>query len=591
MCGICGRFAFTPIPTDEARWQTFTDRLWRRGPDDRGVYADDRCVLGARRLAIMDTSSAGHLPMSTADGVCHLAFNGELYNFESLRPELIARGHRFRSRSDSEVVLAALREWGTRALDRFDGVFALAYYDSSRAQLLLARDHAGIKPLYVLRDPRGLVFSSEFDQLATHPWAARLAVDSDAVAMYLRLGHIPAPRAYLRNTAMLPPGTWLSARADGRVATGRWFQFEPGRGEAPDDDLLADTILRSVTEQARSDVPVGCFLSGGIDAPLVAAHLAETQERVRTFSVAIADSDLDESAAAVRYARALGSEHRTVTLADDGLAALVDEALAAMHEPLADEGILPTLLVSRLAARSVTVALSGEGGDELFWGYTHRIFDLPGEPADGPVGHRYLAAFNDFGREAFSACFPSLPWWPDGEPGYDFDVPGGDDLIRRANALRRCEYAMYLPFVLLKSDRASMHHSLEVRVPLLSRAVVSASEGASVAGCVREDTRQGKLPLRRLLARRLGMTTPGKKGFTAPMDRLMAGPLSELADSSARSLRGFGDVEVDAAAVQRMSDAHRAGELDYGMALWRIACLDRWADRMRDTQLSSPGPV
>lgn len=580
MCGICGRYAFAPMSPSLAMWDIMIESMWRRGPDDRGIVSDKRCVLANCRLVVMDPTDLGHLPMRSADGQTWLAYNGELYGFAVLRNELEQRGHRFTSPGDSQVLLYALREWGVAALDRLDGMFALAYYDSRDQTLLLARDHAGIKPLYVLEDGKGIVFASEYDQIAVHPWARGRRVDPESVAMYLRLGYIPAPRAYLRGTAMLPPGSWLRARPDGTISRGRWFQFAPGTRLSPGRQEIAETIRAAVVAQSVSDAPLGSLLSGGIDSPLIAANLAQVQSNpVQTFSVAMTDPALDETADIRRYTAAIGSRHTTATMTCDEVLIQLDEAFDAMHEPLADEGILPSLLVSRLARADVTVVLSGEGGDELFWGYTQRQLDLLDAPpaALGAAGALYFARFCDFEADQFAACFPGTDWWPEGDQGFTFPAGSRAEL---ADDLRRCEFEMYLPFILLKADRASMHHSLEIRVPLLSRSVIAMSEGLRWEECVDLSAGLGKLPLRRALRALTGLTTPGKRGFTAPMDALIRGILREHITESIDSLNGLGVLDVDAAAIRRIFDQHLRGERASGMALWRILCLDRWARRL-----------
>lgn len=576
MCGICGRFSIEPTPASRALWNDLIDVMWRRGPDDRGLLYDQHCVLGARRLCVMDLSGSGHLPMESACGRFQLAFNGELYNFAELRVQLQAQGHRFRSSGDSEVVLTAFQQWGLQALDRFNGMFALAFYDRTDRSLTVARDHAGIKPLYVLEDPRGIVFASQYDQIMAHPWASSRSVDPEAVGMYLRLGHIPAPRGYLRGTGMLPPGSWLRINPSGRVRRGRWFRFTPGARARPCPEEIETVIAEAVTRQSVSDAPIGSLLSGGIDSPLVASLLAQRGQQVTsTYSIGMQDSRLDESEAAAAYAAAIRSVHRTRVLDTSRVFELVDEAIAATCEPLADEGMLPSLLVSHLAREDVTVALSGEGGDELFWGYWRRQSALlaPGPATHSPAGHRYLRHLAEITPATFAHCFPDLDWWPGGEPGYDFDSSSPE---RLAEMLRLCEYEMYLPFILLKADRASMHHSLELRVPLLDREVVELSQGLTFRDCMDFTEGLGKMPLRHALERQTGFSTRAKRGFTAPIDAWIRGLLRDAVSASLRDLRGLDSIEIDRSAVTGLLDRHLEGQENNGTMLWRILCLDRW---------------
>ena len=576
MCGICGSFTIEASPPQLDLWEQYVDVMWRRGPDDRGLVTDDHAVLGNRRLSVMDPRAAGHLPMESADGRFALAFNGEIYNFRELRERLVARGHRFRSSGDSEVLLAALVEWGVAALDRLNGMFALALHDRTCQQLLLARDHAGIKPLYVLDDPRGVVFASEYDLCLRHPWAAGRPSDPAAVSAYLRRGHVPAPLGYHRGIGMLPPGSWMSIDASGRRENGRYCRGPAGLAAAPDgpppsaeevESVLADAVGR----QAVADQPVGSLLSGGVDSPLIAALHAERYGRPpHTFSVVMADPGLDESADALRQATAIGSRHHTVLLDDQRAGELFEQVVAATHEPLADEGIFPTLAVMELAAEHVTVVLSGEGGDELFWGYVQRQLDAVGGRPGG-----YAAGYLDASPEAFTSCFPGLPLVaPDGP---ELDLLAGDP-AERARLVREFELEHYLGFILLKADRASMFHSIEQRVPLLDRAVIELAGGLDWASCVDPTAGLGKLPLRRALQRRTGHVPGPKRGFTAPIGAWLRTSLREQAEESLARLGGLEAVDADPDAVRALWRRHVAGHssTDEGMLLFRLVMLDQW---------------
>jgi len=326
MCGIIGQLAFSNGEIREPGAdiiRQLTPLMARRGPDDEGVWSDGQfCSLGFRRLAVLDPSPAGHQPMLTEDKRYALVYNGELYNFRELRRELKLDGVRFRSNGDTEVVLYALARWGLRTLSRFNGMFALGFYDSVDKRLFLARDHAGIKPLYYALTPRGLVFASQYDQILAHPWNHGLEISPQALGLYLRLGYIPAPYALLRNTHMLEPGSWLEITGEGRVQHAKFFEFplyrEPDlRGEEACDAVDA-ALTAAVRRQLVSDVPVGTFLSGGIDSPLVAAKMcAASNHPVRAFTIGMNDDLLDETPDALAYARELGVEHYVERMSPD----------------------------------------------------------------------------------------------------------------------------------------------------------------------------------------------------------------------------------------------------------------------------------
>jgi asparagine synthase (glutamine-hydrolysing) len=576
MCGICGGFSVDATPPDWDWWEQCADAMWRRGPDDRGVVADEHTVLANRRLSVMDPRDVGHLPMESRDGRFALAFNGELYNFRELRDRLTARGHRFDSHGDSEVLLAALVEWGTGALDRLNGMFALAFHDRTRHELLLARDHAGIKPLYVLEDPRGLVFASEYDVCFRHPWADGRSADPAAVAAYLRWGHVPAPLGHHRGVGMLPAGSWTTIDASGRRRSRRYCRGPAGirarhGGPRPSAEEVDAVLSEAVGRQTVADRPVGSLLSGGVDSPLIAAlHTELSGGPVHTFSVAMADPLLDESADARIQATALASRHHTTRLDEQRAGELFEQVVDATHEPLADEGIFPTLAVMELAAEHVTVVLSGEGGDELFWGYVQRQLDaVRGRPGG------YAAAYLDASPAAFTACFPHLPVVaPDGP---ELDLMAGDP-GGRAQLVRDFELEHYLGFILLKADRASMYHSIEQRVPLLDRAVVELAGQLDWTDCVDTGSGLGKLPLRRAL-RAWTEHVPGpKRGFTAPIGSWLRTSLRDRAEESLSRLDGLETVEVDTVALAALWQRHLAGrsDTDEGMLLFRLVMLDQW---------------
>ena len=391
MCGILGQIAFSnrgrPVPGEEISPRLIA-LMARRGPDDEGLWSDGRqCVLAFRRLAILDLSENAHQPMLTPDRRYALVYNGELYNFRELRRELEHEGVQFHSKGDTEVVLHALAHWGNRALDRFNGMFALGFYDTLEGRLLLARDHAGIKPLYYMLKPQGLVFASQYDQILAHGWSHHSAVCSAALALYMRLGYIPAPYALLKDTHMLEPGGWLDVSTESNLRHGRFFEFSAEaewslKGEEAFEAVDA-AITAAVRRQLVSDVPVGTFLSGGIDSPLVAAKMqAVSCGKVRAFTIGTSGDRHDESADAMAYAQEIGVEHVVQHVTSDTALEMLDDVVAACGEPFADYSMFPTMLVSRLARQQVKVMLSGDGGDELFWGYFDRFASVL-EKVDG----------------------------------------------------------------------------------------------------------------------------------------------------------------------------------------------------------------
>ncbi|HEX6635445.1 MAG TPA: asparagine synthase (glutamine-hydrolyzing), partial [Usitatibacter sp.] len=403
MCGITGYWVRRGDPSPWlADLGAAVESLRQRGPDDSGVWVRPgaRVALGHTRLSILDLSPAGHQPMRSADGALVMAFNGEVYNFAAVRSELEALGHRFRSSGDSEVVLAAYAQWGVAAAERFVGMFAIAIWSERERRLVLLRDRMGVKPLYYAWDGRTFWFGSELKALrAFSRWECE--VDRDALGEYLQFGYISAPRAIYRHVAKLLPGHWLELGEVGEPAVRAYWAPPCGEPalDMPEEELerrLETVLVDAFRYRMVSDVPVGVFLSGGIDSSLVAALLQRYGGgEVRTFTIGFEDARFDESPHARRVAEHLGTRHRSriVTASDmkDVLANWAD----LFDEPFGDTSGVPTYLVSKMAREHVKVALSADGGDELFCGYAHYGVVLD--------RHRALSRWPGAARRAFAA--------------------------------------------------------------------------------------------------------------------------------------------------------------------------------------------
>lgn len=622
MCGIAGQIAFSADQDGgdaEGVVRQLMRLMARRGPDDEGVWSNRQCcVLGACRLSVLDLSPAGHQPMRTADSRYVIVYNGELYNFRELRHLLEQESARFRSSGDTEVVLQALAHWGAQALPRFNGMFALAIYDSLEGRLLLARDHAGIKPLYYILTAQGLAFASQYDQVLAHPWARGLDVSADALALYLRLGYIPAPHALLQNTHMLEPGTWLEVTRDGEVRRGRFFQFPVYREPDLRGDEAYEAVDAAVTASVRrhllSDVPIGTFLSGGIDSPLVTAKMREVYNgTIRAFTVGTDGDHLDESPDAIAYAREIGVDHTVVHVTPDDSLRLLNDVVAACGEPFGDHSIFPTLLVSRLARQEVKVMLSGDGGDELFWGYADRFTSVMAAITnDSDTGSatprwdvqrllavgaqrndpRWPASIGDCYRLKHVASegwlqriFPDLPGWPTDFPLFTYTGWKPDPA---AQWLRWNEFMGFLTMVLLKVDRASMHHSLEVRVPLLDKEVVELATRMDWRSCLDVKRNIGKLPLRNSLAQRVRHQTWRKRGFSAPIAAWLRGPLRAVFEEAVLGRRELLGLAIDQRAVREIFDHHCSGRANHRRVLWVLLSLALWHDAHYRTRLAAP---
>jgi asparagine synthase (glutamine-hydrolysing) len=567
MCGIVGCASLRPH-ADGAMLSARTATLRHRGPDDDGVWwsADLRVGLGHRRLAIIDLSPAGHQPMVNASGDLAVVLNGEIYNYLDLKQQLEKRGHCFRSASDTEVLLSAYREWGLECLQRLNGMFAFAIYDCTRRRLFMARDRAGEKPLYYQLDPSGLRFASELKALLLDPAVSR-RIDPAALDCYLAMGYVPGGRSIVRGVSKLPPAHAMSFEIDsGRAVTWRYWQL-PTHDPAPAihepalieelDRLLEDSVRR----QLVADVPVGVLLSGGTDSSLITAMAARSTARVMTFTVRFPGfGRYDETEHARLIARHFGTDHVELDAQQASVDLLI--RLARQYdEPIVDSSMIPTFLVTQLIRQHCTVALGGDGGDELFGGYGHyrrmlwverysQPVPLPVRRAVAsvastllPVGFRgrnwFQALGYDFRHEvpavegvfdasARRALMSGHDWATVAEDIRSERTPQLPDLLQRAT---RMDFENYLAEdILVKVDRASMLNSLEVRAPFLDYRIIEFAFG-KVPSSLKATPGSLKVLLKKLCARVLPaeFDQHRKWGFSIPLVQwLRAGPWAEF---------------------------------------------------------------
>jgi|RhiMetdeSRZDD1v2_1073273.scaffolds.fasta_scaffold02115_8 asparagine synthase (glutamine-hydrolysing) len=614
MCGIAGlwtREQRAGGPDFVTAIRRMAAQLVRRGPDDEGFWSDPggRLQLGFRRLAIIDPSPAGHQPMISGDGRSVLIMNGEIYNYRELGRELESAGVALRSKSDTEVLLEGLNRWGLDLVPRLNGMFAFAWYRIPEGELALVRDHAGIKPLYWFAPPdgSGLAFGSQYDILLRTPLGDPGPVRLDVLHLYLRLQHIPPPFGLLENTHQLAPGHWLRV-GPGRPSEQRAWWTLP---RSPEPELagegalepLAAALDRSVRRQRIADVPLGVFLSGGVDSPLVTAVArAQAGAALKAFTIGSPGWAQDESEDARAYGRNLDVDFRLHPVTGKEALEAMAEVGKAQHEPFADFSILPTMLVSRFAREEVTVSLSGDGGDELFFGYERPVsllksgslFRFPrpvrralhgaGRLGIGPrrndavvakdPGAYYFGVNEHMDGDELRRLAPCLSRLPEDFHLYDFgDFRGTRDL---ANYSRYVEFYGQLQRGLKKVDMGSMHHSLEVRVPLLDREVIDVSLRIDPFTCMRNGTR--KAPLRDLLARSVPpetIPTP-KRGFAVPLGDWLRGPLRPLVEETLLGVDLFPSGVFDRAAVKEYWEGHLRGE-NRKWGIWTLLALQLWA--------------
>lgn len=645
MCGIAGAWrlaADRPAEELEGLVGAMTLALRHRGPDDEGFWVDAGAgvALGHRRLSVIDLSAAGHQPMASASGRYLLTYNGELYNFQELLAQLSALGVRFRGHSDTEVLLAAFDRWGLKAtLDRCNGMFAFGLWDTRERALHLVRDRMGEKPMYYGWVDGTLLFGSELGALRAHRrFRSAAEVDRDVLSLYLRLNYVPAPHSIYTGVAKLAAGTVLTVRAGDRPGGARPWSYWPftdvvagaiaSRRSVSDPEATEelDRLLReAVRLRMHSDVPLGAFLSGGVDSSAVVALMQDQAQRpVRTFTVGFADPRLDESAAARAVARHLGTDHTEVELSPGAALDIVPRLPGIYDEPFADPSQLPTVAIAEVARRHVTVCLSGDGGDEAFGGYNRytvgqrlwsrlrhvprpvrsaaargllgvppRVADrfLPaakaqklaavlgvGSPAD--VYRALVSSWDD--PDALVVGGHEPPWGP-----ATAELPAGLDDV--AEQMMFLDSVSTLPDEMLaKLDRASMTVALETRVPLLDHRVVEHSWGLPVGMRIKD--RQGKWLLRQVLHRYVPrhLLEGPKRGFDPPVAEWLRGPLrpwaEELLGRSRLEREGFLQADV----VTRCWSEHLAGARDWDYRLWGVLMFQSWLENQREVVTSPP---
>ncbi len=642
MCGIAG-FWDRRAALGEDALRTLAERMItpiaHRGPDSSGVWVDAATgiALGQRRLAIIDLSPAGYQPMISASGRTAITYNGEVYNAAELRPELEARGIRFRGHSDTEVMVEACEAWGVdTAVKRFIGMFAFALWDLPGRRLTLVRDRLGIKPLYWGETGGTVLFGSQPKAILAHPdW--RPALDPAALHPYLRFGYVPAPQAAFAGMRQLEPGTIVEIDAAGDHAERRYWDLAEvaSRGinhrRHEDESALVEELELLLRDAIRrrmiSDVPLGAFLSGGIDSSTVVALMqAESNRPIKTFSIGFHEATHDEAVHAKAVAGHLGTEHHELYLPPADAQDVIPHLAEWYDEPFADSSQIPTHLVSRLARQEVTVALSGDGGDELFAGYTRyttgpdlwrRSKALPGPlrhmlsgairavppagwdrlaallpagvrpPHTGSRAHKLAALFDAPDLDALYASVVSM--WHDPAEVLNGDHGAANGAWHRpvpdavADPVERMQYLdtlTYLPNdILAKVDRASMAVGLEARVPLIDHRVVEFAW--SLPPALKRGNGEGKRLLRQVLYRHVprALVERPKMGFAVPIGAWLAGPLRDWAESLLSTERLRRDDIFNPGPIRRIWSEHRSGRRNHEAALWAVLMFQAWHDR------------
>ena len=621
MCGISGLVALGEGDrrVSEATALRMATRLSHRGPDGVRAFHDGRCALGHSRLEVIDLET-GDQPMSNEDGSLHVVFNGEIYNFQELRRELAAAGHQFRTRSDTEVIVHGYREWGDAVVERLDGMFAFALWDGPRQRLLLARDRAGKKPLFVYRDGHVLVFASEIKAIFEVE-GLDTALRPEAFPLYLAYGYVPAPATFYKCVNKLPPATTMVIEREGEPREASYWKldFTPrpiGRTEAEGRvrELMRDAVRRRLV----ADVPLGAFLSGGVDSTIVVGLMAEMMdEPVRTFSIGFEDDPYyDETYYARMAAEGFGTNHTEFKVPAQAVD-LVGRLVEHYDEPFGDSSAIPTYIVSQLTREHVTVSLTGDGGDEMFAGYARfrgaQIAEgMPGwmVTAGNAIGRRlpYNPNFRGFSRRVtrfFGAASMSteertLRWIgffadrldemlrpelselltrEDISRSFREPLEGREALSPLARALA-INFETYLPEdLLVKSDRCSMAHGLELRSPFLDTALMECAaalpDGHKIRG--RHMKSVLKSAFRDLLPD--AIRSRPKMGFGIPLPTWFRNQWRPLLEERVLANDARIWEWINPEPVRAMAREHLEGRADFGHQLWALLTLEEWLRR------------
>jgi asparagine synthase (glutamine-hydrolysing) len=620
MCGIAGRYNFnTGAPVDAGVIGRMTALVEHRGPDSCGVFVDGAVGFGHRRLAVIDLSDAAAQPMRSADATLAVTYNGEVYNFQELRATLEGLGHRFVSRSDTEVILAAYRQWGVSSVERFRGMFALAIWDARSRELFLARDRAGKKPLYYRLDHDGIAFASEAKAFLAEP-GFEPRVDPTAIWHYLSYQYVPAPQSAFHGVSKLPPAHYLLVR-NGRVTVNRYWKLsykaKPSISPEDAERHLLQLLDESVRLRMISDVPVGVFLSGGVDSATIAALAARAgQGRIKTFSIGFREEAFNE----LEYARLVASQYDTEHhefLVEPDAVAILPSLVWHYGEPFADSSAIPTFYLAQLARRHVTVALCGDGGDENFAGYErYRALLLSARlphvlralaPALGralgagraapsrswrsraqrflesnaaePAARyaRWMMHFDaGLKRELCTPAFAAAAGEPDsaGLLLDQFDASDAESLLDRVLDL---DVNNYLPDdLLVKVDVATMSVGLEARAPFIDHHVMEFA--ASLPPELKLRGATGKYLLKRAVRDLLPprILERRKMGFGVPIEHWFRHELREMAEDVLLGPTAAGRGYVEPAVVRRLIDEHVSGVRSWHYQLWNLLILELW---------------
>lgn len=625
MCGVAGIMNFDRAPASARRVEAMTDVLIHRGPDDEGHFVDGPCALGHRRLSIIDLSSAGHQPMATPDGRFVISYNGELYNFRELRAELETLGWRFRSATDTEVMLYSLAQWGKAALKRFNGMFAFALWDCAEQRLLLARDRYGVKPLYVARTPKTLLFSSEVKGILAHG-AVKSAINLEGLAEYLNFQNFFTDRTLFRGVTILPAGNWLETVPGREPVIGQYwdFDFQEAESSAMGDIVgqLDHRFQQAVTRQLVSDVPLGSYLSGGMDTGAIAAVAARQIPNLCSFTVGFdltsasgLELGYDERRSAERMSYLFGTEHYEMVLKSGDMERSLAKVVWHLEEPRVGQSY-PNYFAAKLASRFGKVVLSGAGGDELFAGYPWRYYRAVVNSDFDSYVDKY---FSFWQRLLPAGGYQRVlgPIWRDVQHVDAREIfrsvfrEHAERMVRPEDYVNHSLYfeaKTFLHGLLVVEDKLSMAHSLETRVPFLDNDLVDLAmripvrrKLGNLEEIIRLDenepgakparyfdkTRDGKLILREMIKHYVpsDIADGVKQGFSAPDASWFRGESIDYVNRTLMSSDARLWNYLDRSATQALVREHLGGRVNHRLLIWSLLNLETWLDLFLDSTL------
>ena len=606
MCGIAGMYNFRRGDLCRNYFHECLKTMKHRGPDDEDVWDNDENYIAAFvRLSIRDLSINGRQPMFSSDKKYCISFNGEIYNTDELKRLLKPFNVAYQSSTDTETLLYAIVYLGIeKTLTFADGIFAFAWYDVTRNRLILARDRVGVKPLYIGTSDKGIVYSSQYDHIINHPYFKDNALCESSVGNYLQFGYVPEDMGAVINTKLLLHGHYYVVE-NNSLSGVAYYQYGANANKNTDKNIAA-TLGNAVKSQLVADVPVGTFMSGGVDSTLI-SYYANKVQPIQSFTIGVKDSAMDESGAAKEFAVLFGTKHFSKFIDADSFKKLIKDHVQAFSEPFADYSSLPTLLLSAFAKESVTVALSGDGGDELFWGYPRNVRALSLVPfyQKNLIARRLALLMSKVKRPAatdirrhwrmrnfmryyytsleISGAFQWLPRLfnaPIKDVYFynEIEKKAGNALSADAllNIARKLEVDIHLQRILIKVDRASMYHSLEVRVPFLNNDMLDLSENYHYSDCINGS--DGKTSLKQLLTSYSSkeLVYRPKQGFTVPLDEWLKKDLKHDIKEKLMDMPAHLSIMFNRKSLWKLYNQYENENDDAGWLIWAIYILVLW---------------